>query len=52
MKALKWIGIIIVVLGVAGYFGMDYMMEQTKKNSPQETIVYKSGNLALEATFS
>ena len=51
MKALKWIGIIIVVLGVAGYFGMDYMMKQTKKNSPQETIVYKSGNLALEATY-
>ncbi len=51
MKALKWVGIIIVVLGVAGYFGMNYMMEQTKKHSPQETITYKSGNLSAEATY-
>jgi hypothetical protein len=51
MKALKWIGIIVVVLGVTGYFGFDYMKEQTKKNSPQDTIVYKSGNFTLEATY-
>lgn len=51
MKALKWIGIIIVVLGIAGYFGMDYMKEQTKKHSPQETITYSMGNFSMEATY-
>lgn len=51
MKALKWIVIIIAILGIAGYFGMDYMMSETKKNSPQDTISYKSGNFSIEAVY-
>ena len=51
MKALKWIGIIAVVLGVISYFGMDYMMSETKKNSPQDSISYKSGNFSIEAIY-
>ncbi len=51
MKALKWIGIIVVILGITGYFGMDYAKAQTKKHSPQDTISYKSGNLTLGAVY-
>jgi hypothetical protein len=51
MKVLKWIGIIVLILALVGYFGMDYMMTQTKQHSPQDTIQYKSGNLTLETTY-
>ena len=39
VKFLKWTGGIIVVLGLFMYFfGFSYLKEQTKKNSPQQTV--------------
>lgn len=52
MKALKWILIIVAVLGIVGYFGMSYAKKQTKKHSPEETITYTSGNLKLSVYYS
>jgi len=51
MKALKWIGVIAIIVGLVGYFGIDYMMKETKKHSQQETISYKSGNFTLESVY-
>lgn len=51
MKALKWILIIVAVLGIVGFFGMDYMKEQTKKHSPEDTAVYTSGDLKLTVNY-
>lgn len=52
MKALKWIIAIVLVLFVAGYFGFDYIKEQTKKHSPQETVNYTAGEFSMSVTYS
>jgi hypothetical protein len=51
MKALKWILIIVAVLGIVGYFGMDYMKKQTKKASPEQLIVYDQNGTKLEVFY-
>ena len=53
MKRLKWIGAILVVLLLAGYFfGMPYLREQTKKNSPEREAVYEAAGITLEVHYS
>ncbi|MEJ1223424.1 DUF2911 domain-containing protein [Sediminicola sp. 1XM1-17] len=53
MKMLKWILIVLVVLGVLFYFvGQPYLKEQTKKNSPEKTATYKEGGLDLTVKYS
>ncbi len=52
MKALKWIIGIVLVLLVGGYFGFDYMKQETKKHSPQETINYNAGDFSMSVTYS
>lgn len=52
MKVLKWVLIIIAILGIVGYFGMGYLKKQTKKHSPEDTITYKSGDLHLSVYYN
>ena len=51
MKVLKWIVIIVVVLGIVGYFGMGYAKKQTKKHSPEDRIEYSSGDFTISAFY-
>lgn len=51
MKVIKWIVIILVVLGVVGYLGRGFLKSQTKKHSPEETITYESGDLSLSVFY-
>jgi hypothetical protein len=53
MKVLKWIGIILVLLLLLGYFfGMPYLREQTKKHSPERTATYQAAGITLEVNYS
>lgn len=53
MKALKWIGGILVLLLLAGYFvGLPYLREQTKKTSPQRTSHYEAAGITLDVNYS
>ncbi|MEQ8910197.1 MAG: DUF2911 domain-containing protein [Vicingaceae bacterium] len=52
MKALKWIIGILLFLGLAGYFGFQYMKSETKKISPEQTVKYNRTNLNMSVTYS
>ena len=53
MKILKWVLVVVVVLGLLGFFfGMPYMREQTKKNSPEKTATYAKNGLDLSVHYS
>ncbi len=53
MKFLKRLIVVLVVLGLLGYFvGMPYMREKTKKHSPEETVTYSENNMDLRVTYS
>lgn len=53
MKVLKWILIIVVVLGLLIVFvGMPYMRKETKKHSPQKTATYTRNGLDLSVSYS
>ena len=51
-KALKIIGIVLLVLIIAGYGVRKYMISQTKKASPEETVTYVKGDTALEVFYN
>ena len=51
MKALKWIGIIIGILAITGYFGWQYMKVQTKMASPEDIVDYKQGDKKLSVFY-
>ncbi|MCM4168792.1 hypothetical protein KCTC52924_02485 [Arenibacter antarcticus] len=53
MKFLKWLLILIVVL-VLGFFlgGKSYLIEQTKKNSPEKTATYNKNGMDLIVNYS
>lgn len=51
-KFLKWFLIIVAILAVIGYFAFQRMKEQTKKASPEETVMLKDGDLQIEVTYS
>lgn len=51
-KALKVGGIIIVILFAAGYGFREYLISQTKKASPEETIQYTKGDAHLEVFYN
>lgn len=51
MKALKWIGIIVGILAIAGYFGFQYMKSQTKLASPEDIAEYKQGDKKLSVFY-
>ncbi|UCD61012.1 MAG: DUF2911 domain-containing protein [Flavobacteriaceae bacterium] len=53
MKVLKWILIILAALALLFFFvGMPYLKEQTKKNSPQKTVVYTKNGMDLTVKYS
>ena len=52
MKTLRWVAIILLGLLILGYFfGIPYMREQTKKNSPEMTALYQQDGLDLEVHY-
>lgn len=51
MKVLKWIGIIIGILVIAGYFGFQYMKVQTKTASPEDIVEYKQREKKLSVFY-
>jgi len=51
-KALKIIGIILLVLIIGGYGFREYMISQTKKASPEETVTYAKGDIELEVFYN
>lgn len=51
MKILKWIFIVIAVLGIVGYFGMDYMKKETKKHSPEKVETYQAHGVSLAVKY-
>ncbi len=52
MKALKWIGGVLVVLFLLGYFvGMPYLREQTKKQSPERIATYTERGFDLQVSY-
>lgn len=50
-KALKWTLIVVAALGIIGYAGMGYLKKQTKKHSPQDTVVYEEGDHRMEVVY-
>lgn len=52
MKIVKWIGIILAVVLLLGYFiGMPYLREQTKKHSPEKEVVYEAAGITLKVNY-
>ncbi len=51
-RALKWIGIALGILIVAGLIAFPLMRKNTKKHSPEQTAVYTSGNLSIQVNYS
>lgn len=53
MKVLKWLLIIVLVIGVLFYFiGQPFLKEQTKKNSPEKTATYNEGDMDINVKYS
>ena len=52
MKFLKWFLIIIGSLLILGFAGFKYMQYNTKKASPEETVVYSQGGLNMEVFYN
>jgi len=53
MKILKKILLVLIVLGLLGYFvGLPYMQKQTKKHSPERTSTYTEKGMDLSVTYS
>jgi len=53
MKILKWLLIVLAVLGLAFFFVLGpYMREQTKKHSPEQTATYSQNGLNLSVNYS
>lgn len=53
MKVLKWILIVVLIIGALFYFvGQPYLKEQTKKNSPEKTATYKDGSMDMTVKYS
>ncbi len=53
MKILKWVIGILLVLGLLFYFvGMPFLRQQTKKHSPETTVVYQKDGYDLLVNYS
>jgi len=51
-KFFKWFLIILVILGVGLFGAYKYMISQTKKASPEDTVVYTQGDLELTVFYN
>src|SRR5690554_5307811 len=52
MKLLKWSVVTLLVLGITGYFTFEYLMVFTKSKSPEDTVVYTSGDFEMKVNYS
>jgi len=53
MKFLKRVVVVLVILGLLGYFvGMPYMQKQTKKHSPERTSTYAEKGMDIAINYS
>ncbi|NAS29796.1 DUF2911 domain-containing protein [Flavobacteriaceae bacterium R38] len=51
-KFIKWFLIILVVLGIGLFGAYKYMISQTKKASPEDTVEYTQGDLELSVFYN
>lgn len=51
MKVIKWILIIVGILGVIGYFGLQFAQSQTKKHSPEEVVKYERKGVEMSVFY-
>lgn len=51
-KVLKWIAIILGSLIVLGYAGFEFMKYNTKKHSPQDTVVFQENGYDIQIEYS
>ena len=51
-KILKWSLIVIAVLAVGLFIAFKVLQTQTKKNSPEETVTYTQGEVALSVYYN
>ncbi len=51
MKFLKWLAIVVIGLVVIAFVGYKVMISQTKKHSPQETVVYNQDGYDVEIVY-
>lgn len=51
-KTVKWILIIAGILFLIGFFGMRIMKHNTKKHSPEDTLVYTENGLDIEVFYN
>lgn len=52
MKILKWLLIIILGLALLGFAGFQFMKYNTKKASPEETVVLDEGGTHIEVFYN
>ena len=52
MKFLKWLLIILLGLALLGFAGFQYMKYNTKKASPEETVVLDQGGTHIEVFYN
>ncbi len=51
-KFIKWFLIIVIVLGIGLFGAYKYMISQTKKASPEATVMYNQGGLDLSVFYN
>lgn len=52
LKIIKWLLIVLVVLGVIGYAGLEIMKVRTKKASPEEVATFVMDAVTVEVNYS
>lgn len=50
-RILLIIGIVILVLGVGGYFALQWQFKNTKKNSPEQTVTYSENGADISIFY-
>ncbi|AXT20065.1 DUF2911 domain-containing protein [Flavobacteriaceae bacterium AU392] len=51
-KIIKWFLIIVIILGIGLFGAYKYMISQTKKASPEDTVVYNQEDLNLSVFYN
>ena len=51
-KFLKWFLIVVVVLGIGLFGAYKYMISETKKHSPEDTVNFNKGDLELTVFYN
>lgn len=51
-KVLKWALIVVASLVIIGWGAIRWMMHETKKHSPEDTVEYNNGDLSLSVFYN